>query len=639
MKRTIGLQLLAGAAILQISLLTAIAQNTPADSPAQEPGAEALKVGEKLTPPPLGVTTERPADLLAKDLDGQNLKGRGWSDKRMRYVDISEFAVPMQEPITAEKVVEALNTANLAIYIVAMQSFTEYMGQKAGFEANLSWSGSPVGREFKQAQDGFQKDLETLEKELGMARSKVQESEAIMASASADEVTAQKDLDRRIAEQQKIVQDLNRKAQYGPTTLDRARAAMDALVKKVDTNYNAAALQEVQKDRHAKAEENLGALNTQKGVIMSDKLAAAKKDYENLQSQIKQLAQNVTQKTEEAKKYYEDYKEVTLNSKHNYRADYDIVGLTPIKYYYGIIEDGKGGAELQVAGAFAWSPALERATRGILDTVDERSEAPKYTERFPPSEALTKPSAVALEDWIIEQKNHMDAFGPARWYVDDDGTRYFLGCAYALVGQGAKFNINLRDARTSAIRNLGLCLNVKAQVQGTKEDSSIIGQKDNQAAGKFDNMAKLAREGLDIASVAREGQFTLPLKGGQQSEPIRWFVMKVSEKSIRDAHKAVLQQAENAARAHEAQYKREGVRAAANAFVKEKKDDTSPKNQAYGDTKRELDSNYRPVSPAAKGQTDSGGNTVLIRPGTNAPASGSVQPFIKGDKSKVPDDF
>ncbi|MEI6704218.1 MAG: hypothetical protein WCL71_11895, partial [Deltaproteobacteria bacterium] len=447
------------------------------------------------------------------------------------------------------------------------------------------------------------------------------------------------DLDRRITEQQKIVQNLNRKAQYGPTTLDRAKAAMDALVKKADTNYNAAALQDVQNDRHAKAEENLGSLKAHKGAIMSDKLAAAKKDYENLQSQIKQLAQDVAQKTEEAKRYYEDYKENTLTSTHNYRADYNIVGLTPIKYYYGIIEDGKGGAELQVAGAFAWSPALERATRGILDTVDERSETPQYTERFPPSDALTKPGAVPLEDWIIEQKNHMDAFGPARWYVDDDGTRYFLGCAYALIGQGAKFNINLRDARTSAIRNLGLCLNVKAQVQGTKEDSAIIGQKDTQTAGKFDNMAKLAREGLDIASVAREGQFTLPLKGGQQSEPIRWFVMKASEKSIRDAHKAVLQQAENAARAHAARYKREGVRAAANAFVKEKKDDTSPSNQAYGATKRELDSNYKPISPAAKGQTDSGGNTVLIRPGTNAPVNGSVQPFIKGDKSKVPDDF
>ena len=70
-----------------------------------------------------------------------------------------------------------------------------------------------------------------------------------------------------------------------------------------------------------------------------------------------------------------------------------------------------------------------------------------------------------------------------------------------------------------------------------------------------------------------------------------------------------------------------------------KKDDTSPKNQAYGATKRELDTNHKPISPGARGQQKSGGNTVLIRPGTNTPANGSVQPFIKGDKNKVPDDF
>jgi len=634
--------IIVGATLLQYGLLHVNAQAADNQNRTEEPGAEAVKVGDKLKSPDLSlkVSDQSPVILLKNDLIAQGLTEFGWDKTKQRYLGVSEFEVTVQGAFTAEKLVSRLNLANLAMSIVAMQDFSTFLGQKTEFQANLSMGGSPVGRLFMKEQERLQREMDDLEKELAKVKSKLLEAETTIDGANGAEVAAQKELNSKIAAQEKIVQDLNRKATYGPSTLDKMGIAAEALIIKLNTNYSKKDFKTDADIEKGKANAELQTLTAKKGAVQSEKLAAAKTSYDALQGKIETLVNDIKAKKEAAIKFLDNYRETHLNAKYNYRADYDIVGMTPVKYYYGIMPAGKTGQKLVVAGAFVWSPALERDTRAILHESGEGLKAHNYTERFKVSEGPAKKGDTSLGQWLNGQKDELDTFGMGRSYVDNEGVRYWLGCAYAIKGSGAKANISYRAVRLDAVRNLGLSLNVKFQVEGTKEDSMTLSENDSEFETKLKELSSVQRQGLDIASEALSHEFTLPVENGQQSETIRCYIAKVSQDDIKAAHKAVLQQAESAAIAHEARYRREGVRKAANDFVKESKDNKAPLGQAYNATKTDLNASKQPVATQTPNKTGNNtATTILVKPGTNAPAQGNLQLFIKGDKRKVPDDF
>ena len=498
MKTQTLLTTIVGATLLQYGALHVDAQVSDSQNQPQEPGAEAVKVGEKLKSPDLSLkaSNQSPATLLKQALIDQGLTEFGWDKTKQRYLQVSEFEVAVQGSFTVEKLVPRLNLANLAMSIVAMQDFSQFLGQKTEFEANLSMGGSPVGRLFMKEQERLQKEMDDLEKQLAKVRSTLLEAETTISSANGAEVAAQKELDAKIAAQERIVQDLNRKATYGPSTLDKMGIAAEALIKKMDTNYSKRDFKAEAATEKGKANDELQALKAKKDAVQSEKMAAAKADYDALQSKIETLVKDINQKKEAAKNFFDGYIETHLNTKYNYRADYDIVGLTPIKYYYGILP-GKNGQKLVVAGAFAWSPAIERDTRAILHESGQDLKAANYTERFKVSEGLAKKGDKTLGQWLIGQRDEVDTFGMGRWYVDNEGVRYWLGCAYAIKGSGAKANASYRDVRLDAVKNLGLSLNVKFQVEGTKEDSMTLNENDSEVEGKLKQLASVTRQGLD----------------------------------------------------------------------------------------------------------------------------------------------
>jgi len=633
-----------GATLLQYESIQANTQNSDNTNQSEEPGSEAVRVGEKLASPALilRVSDQSPTEMLKRDLINQNLIVGGWDKDKQRYIKVSEFTVPIQGSFTAETLVPRLNLANLAMSLVAMQDFSQFLGQKTAFQANLSMGGSPVGRLYMKEQERFQKEMDDLQTQLENVRKKILDASITINTANLSEVAAQKELDEKIAAQEKVVQELNRQTTYGPSTLDKLGIAAEALLKKASTNYSKVNFRSEAANEKVKANGELQALKAKKDSIQSEKLAAAKADYDALQEKIATLVADIKEKKQDAETFFKEYEETHLSSKYNYSADYDIVGLTPIKYYYGIMlgKDGHG-QQLVVAAAYAWSPALERDTRAILHESGQELNAVKYTERFKPSVLASKKGEQSLGQWLINQKDDVDAFGMGRWYVDNGGVRYWLGCAYAIKGYGSKANASYRAVQVDAGRNLCLSLNVKFQVEGTKEDSMTLNENDSEVEGKLKQLASVAREGLDIYSEGLSGEFTLPLdENGKRSQPIRYYIAKVSQDDIKAAHNAVLQQAENAAKAHETRYRREGIRKAANDFVKEAKDNKASVGEAYNATKQDLNANKQPVT--TKSQIKAGGaveNTILLKPSTNTPAQGNIQPFIKGDKSKVPDDF
>jgi len=642
MKTRILIGSIFGAILLQYASLQANAQTSDDSTQPPEPGSEAIKIGEKLNSPKLSLNgaNQSPGALLQKDMRKQGLTEFGWDDEKERYVDITEYEVPIAGSFTADSLAGRLNIANLGLSIKAMEKFSEFLGQTTKLQANLSMGGSPVGRLYMKDQEKFQNEMDALEKELAKVKSSLREADAVINSANTAEVVAQRNLDAKIVEQQKIVHDLNRKATYGPATLDRFAIAGDALIRKMDTNYSKNDFQSAARSEKGKASEELQALKAQKDSILSDKLSSAKAEYDSLQAKIAALVAKIKTKKEEAEKYFNEYKETRVSSKYNWRADYDIVGLTPIKYYYGIMPSADGkGQSLFVAGAFAWSPAIERDTRAILHESGQDLEAAKYNERFKPSVLVSKKGEKRIGEWFQEQQP--DTFGMGRWYVDQRGVRYWIGCAYGKKGRGAAADASEVAVRKTAMKNLYLCMNVKLQVEGVMSDELTFNQNDSEIANKVNQLASIEREGVDICSKLGSGEFTIKLQDGSESEPIRYYAVKVSEGDVRAAHKAVLQQAESAAKQHEARYRREGVRKAANDYVKAAKDNKAPLGEAYNATKKDLNTSKQPIDP--KSQHNAGGGaegTFILKPATNTPPKGGkIEPFIKGDTSKVPDDF
>jgi uncharacterized coiled-coil protein SlyX len=629
-----------GATLLQYGSLQANAQTSDSANLPPEPGSEAVKVGDKLISPKLSLKAQNQSvfQLLHDDITSQDGMNLGWDEDKQRYVGVCKQAIPISSPVTAGKLVSTLNQANLIMTMVALQDFATFLGTKSDFQANLSMGGSPVGRLYMKDQERFQDEMDALEGKLAKVKSKQLEAETTINAANAVEVAAQKELDAKIAEQEKIVQNLNRKAVYGPSTLDRLAIASEALVKKIDTNYSNGAFKSEAAADKEKANDELQALKTEKGAVQSEKMKAAKADYETLQSEIKKLADDIKSKKEEALKRFADYNEHHLVANYNYSCDYDIVGLTPIKFYYGI-EPTPNGQQLVVAEAYAWSPALERDARAIIAEYGDASqklEDQKYMERFKLSELQVKKGEKSLKAWLAEQKKNPDTFGNGRWYLDDKGVRYWLGCAYALKGYGATEDSNYRSVRLDAGRNLGLSLNVKFQVKGTKRDDLVFNDTDSEISSKLQQVSEISRQGIDISDEADTGVFTI----SESSEPVVFYIAKVSQKTLVAAHNITLEMAQDAARQHEAANYREGVRKAANDFVKSAKDNKIPYGKGYNSAKNDLNANSQPVATKSQNKAgDAKDNTILIKTGTNAPTQDNIKPFIKGDKSKIPDDF
>jgi hypothetical protein len=608
-----------------------------------EPGSEAIRAGERIKSNSLSLTPQNtnPAEFLEKALLDQGIEP-GWVDDKQRWVEVTESSIPIQAPVNPKKVIRMLNIINLKLYIEGARQFSRWLGLSNSFEANLSVGGSPVSRRFKGAQEKFQLQMDELQKQLADAQSKLQKSQSISQKEDAQLLKQRERLSQSIAQQQKIVEDLNKRAQFGPSTLQRLAIAGDALLSKIDTNYTAANFRKVNADQAQAASEKLEELTAKKKEEDAAELAAALDIYAEQQKRIEQLVEEIKNKKEEAQEFYDNYRETTLTTKYNYSALYDIVGLTPIKYSYGLVPKEGGGVYLKAAAAFAWSPALERDTRAILHETGSDAVAAPYKERFRPSDLSAKRGSKSVGQWLNEQRETIDTFGMGKWYVDKDGKRFWLGCAYAIEGGGANADVSLRNVEADAQRNLGLCLNFRFQVEGSKSESTVFDADDSEGRDALKEASRMIRSGLDSFSKGISGTFRMPLSDGSQSESIRFYVVKTSVDDVRAAYKGVLQQAESAARAYDAQYIRIGQRQAANEAVRRSQQDRSPVARGRAEASKELQTKNRDDSPRSKGV--GGGlpqaNSLTYRPATNkVNKSGTVDPFIRVDTSKVPDDF
>jgi hypothetical protein len=165
-------------------------------------------------------------------------------------------------------------------------------------------------------------------------------------------------------------------------------------------------------------------------------------------------------------------------------------------------------------------------------------------------------------------------------------------------------------------------------------------ENDSRVSTQVQDMMEAKSSSMLSYSSSYDGDdLKLKLKDGADSKALRFQIIKLSAKSVRDAYQAVLQQADTAAQAKLASARREGSRRAALDHVKAAEAKV-PAARAEGYSKASADLAPKPVptAPNAAGTKPSPKGSVEIAVGpakdqSNAP----VKTGVKKDNTPVPD--
>ena len=185
-----------------------------------------------------------------------------------------------------------------------------------------------------------------------------------------------------------LVSEAEKDAWRGATIADRFGKLLDALIRKLDTNYQAAAISPEKKARAAD---------------LRSQLAATRAEADSLRGSILEFDKN--------------YRKRAASSDFFAYFSHNILGGTAVKLAEVLIKrKSLRGYELQVAIAYVWSPKLEQATRAIIQgaTAGGRPGFKGQTD---------------LETYLESQDKL--TFPPMFTFTDDSGSRWFLGSGYA----------------------------------------------------------------------------------------------------------------------------------------------------------------------------------------------------------------
>jgi hypothetical protein len=367
------------------------------------------------------------------------------------------------------------------------------------------------------------------------------------------------------------------------------------------------------------------------------------KEILETEKKIAELSAKITEKKNEAQEAFNDYTQTRLSRKTGWASEHVLVGLIPIKYYYGIIPNTNIGAKkgdlmVSVAAAYTWSPATEREIRALL-LEDGLGKVPPAGKSGLASYGRTlKRGDLSLDDWI--RKQDPLTFGPARFYVDNEGEFHVLASAIEMAGQGAVADRNKIRVMNNANLALLMSLDVQFRDKAVLEMESITDATDAEISVKQESYsASASAKKLLVSSLKASGDdLTLKLSDGSDSREIRYRIIALSAKAIRDSYKVVLQQADTRAQAILASARREGSRKAALDHVKAA-ESRAPVARAEGYIKGKSD--LAPAAPVpAKSATVNSTTTVTVEVTVGPAKEQSTAPVktgIKKDNTPVPD--
>jgi len=318
-------------------------------------GLEAVvATSEKLKSPPPARKAKLAKDSIINSI-AERMKAAGvkkrWDDSKDRYANVVSYKLKVDPNVDLEKYMALRQIASYGALLLAQADLAKWIGTEADISVAMNNPGDPFSK------DRFNAKLkEEAESKLKAVRSKL------------DALGVQ--LDK--AEKSQL---------EGVTLPDRIVSATDAVIKKLDANYDSGKIAEDKKARVSELKADMAEVNAK-----------------------------VAELNDQYIKYQNAYNE-GLDSKIAMTYDHVIFGLSAVDWQENL---DKGW--LEVGLGFVWSPKLAKAVHSAL------IGDPGYSKEEVKGDA-------SLDDWI--DKQDPSTIGAFRFYIDNQGDRWFIGTAAA----------------------------------------------------------------------------------------------------------------------------------------------------------------------------------------------------------------
>lgn len=462
--------MITAAAIVAVLTSTNVSSGQVEPPPATDSGPTLLKEAQAGKISAATANAARPSSKRAEDIlkesFGPDAKkfDSGWVPKEKRYAKIEYYSYPIEnlETLTLTEFFTLRQLAALGAFCKANANLCKTLGETADLDIKLETHGTPANAQFA---DPLKRKLI----ELGELETKVGGLGVALSKAEKDTLN-------------------------GVTLVDRTGKALDALIKKVDTNYNSAA---ILPEKKARMQE------------LQAELASAKQEADTLRTNIVNFDKN--------------YRQRSISSDFHAYFSHNILGATAVKMAEVVAKKRNGkGYELQMAIAYVWSPKLEAATRAIIQG----------------GEAVV--SDIKGEKDIVDYLAGQDprTFPPMFFYTDNEGSKWFLGASYAdITEQDAEIGDDV--ARLGAYQNcyasLFLSMSGKESLRQAATAGKLGSTVDDPAVAKT-LQAGFPRSAFAGASPKLNPTVEWELQGGKTAD-VRLYVVGVDAQSAKDMMK------------------------------------------------------------------------------------------------------
>jgi hypothetical protein len=543
---------------LVLGIIASVSGSAPAQVeylPEKDEGPQAVvAAAQKIKPAPPtssnSATEMTVKNILTEKLDDAEIQ-TGWDTTRNRYAQVAFYEFQVDPQMDLEDYFAARQIAALGAIVRAQVDLARWLGAEAGINISIQNPGDPFFADKKHA-----KDLQEIEARLSQAR---------------------KDAEKQGLRFEKAEDDAFR----GVRTADRIKVAADALVKKLDANYESKAVAE---EKNAKARELKASAQAAR-----DKLAQLEQEYEQ---------------------YRENYQKKSTQAGIELTYDHVIFGLSAVCWAENLTSDGK----LQMGMAYVWSPRLARSAHAALvgdPAVD--SELVKGEED--------------VKTWI--KKQDLATFGTTRFFVDNNGDRWFLGSALVPNSLDEATTVAQLDATLALFMPLYSKLQGK-QVRQLSAKSGKLGS--SFAQGLYEDLKSFASHNTRGLNQLRNVDIKWTVRNVKtrktETIPVSAVIMGLNAKSADDALKANVQMALAAAAVERENNRRRLEQAQLNQVVETAKKET-PASSIPALMDQPTPSGKAQAATAAQPQASAQGPAPKLAP----------NPGTKVNPAKPQDDF
>ncbi len=517
-----------GASILAIAMSIAQA----AEPGVPETTAPSVQVTNQLQAAPAISQPEADASELAYNFIEKGHVTEGWNSDKKIFVAVSEAIFDSEDPSYDDSFVTKRSLKTMEATLEAKKQIINYIHTEMSVMDKVSTPGTDLNAEFKGKMDGLKR-----------------------------KVDAQR---RKVA---KMLEDMDTKEAdtlKGATFGDRANALMDAAIKKLDSSYSSANIEDGKRKKFENAR---------------DRYQKAMAEYQHVEKDLKKLEGSVAEE---------------LNSTVEAVSKMPLFGAMTMAQFESWNEDEE---QYKVALVMTWSPKQEEMVRALITGVEKKVPAGRQS----------------LGEYLKGQ-NWATATG-GRKFRDSSGNFYILGIAASPVGSSSSSEKKARGmaemmAKKEVVTALYADVAAKEKAEqamitmngGTGKDSSI-------AAESFASTLQQSLSNRQVQGLSkRYGKKVIHPLSGQK---IYVSVYSIDSASIANAKLMMQSQYQTKLMDVKSQQKAKGVKDGYDQAIDTAMKDQSAYNQSRSASASSLQASVNPVKKPASNarQTTRQGDT------------------------------